>query len=131
VDQVLQDLRKQRESKRTFGFFMAVLAGAATIPIYFLLRRALIPLMPALFAKSIAWCVVVGLMLAPALWSIRRRAPKLLRKRLLASGVPVCLKCGYILRGCPGPNCPECGGPFDERVRLILAGRSSPTAPQT
>lgn len=40
-------------------------------------------------------------------WGVRRA----LRQRLLALGVPVCMHCGYALRGLPGDAqaCPECG----------------------
>ena len=32
-----------------------------------------------------------------------------LRKNLNEHGIPVCLKCGYDLRGSEGRRCPECG----------------------
>ncbi|GMU82898.1 MAG: hypothetical protein AMXMBFR47_27690 [Planctomycetota bacterium] len=32
-----------------------------------------------------------------------------LREQLVASGVPLCLECGYDLRGQLEPRCPECG----------------------
>ncbi|MHC5113944.1 MAG: hypothetical protein ACYTGP_05895 [Planctomycetota bacterium] len=51
---------------------------------------------------------------------MRRSMPELLRRELLDCGVPVCTACGYPLSDLPGPNCPECGAPFEERVRQIL-----------
>lgn len=30
--------------------------------------------------------------------------------------LPHCLRCGYDLRACPGPACPECGEPFVRRL---------------
>jgi hypothetical protein len=51
---------------------------------------------------------------------LSRSIPKLLRHELLDCGVPICVACGYPLLGLSGPNCPECGSPFDERVRQIL-----------
>jgi hypothetical protein len=55
-------------------------------------------------------------------WVQRARAPRVLREKLLASGVPICRACGYSLRGLPleSGRCPECGRPFDAEVRAIL-----------
>lgn len=39
-----------------------------------------------------------------------------IRRQLLDRGIPVCLECGYDLRGRTDPRCPECGSPFDSRL---------------
>jgi uncharacterized paraquat-inducible protein A len=46
-----------------------------------------------------------------------------LRQALLAQGVPVCLRCGYCLRGhaADAPCCPECGRALHDRVRAMLS----------
>jgi hypothetical protein len=46
-----------------------------------------------------------------------------LRGKLLEAGVPVCLPCGYLLRGLPAETtkCPECGKAIDERARTLLS----------
>ncbi len=51
-----------------------------------------------------------------------------LRTKLIACGVPVCLKCGYLLRGLPlkPGRCPECGCSFSEPVCKILGGKVTP-----
>ncbi|MCB9854113.1 MAG: hypothetical protein H6818_00390 [Phycisphaerales bacterium] len=50
---------------------------------------------------------------------IRRRSiQRHLRRRLIASGVPICLHCGYDLRGLQDARCPECGRSFDARLLL-------------
>ncbi len=46
-------------------------------------------------------------------WIVRDEARRMLREMLRAQGVPVCLACGYSLRGAPEPRCPECGAPSD------------------
>lgn len=59
---------------------------------------------------------------------IRRDMPKTLRKKLLRCGVPVCLKCGYDLRGHSldrSDRCPECGRAFSGRVQHLLAEQSA------
>lgn len=58
-----------------------------------------------------------------------------LRTKLLAHGVPICVPCGYLLKGLPESttNCPECGHTIDEntkRVMLIEASNQSPLREQ-
>ncbi len=45
-----------------------------------------------------------------------------LREELLNQGVPVCMACGYLLRGLTVETgrCPECGKEFDGLVRVII-----------
>lgn len=43
----------------------------------------------------------------------RRRLNLALRQQLNELGIPVCLHCGYCVRGVASPTCPECG---DERL---------------
>ena len=54
-------------------------------------------------------------------WLVRGRTRRRVREGLVALGYPVCLHCGYDLRGSPEPRCSECGTPFDpaERERII------------
>lgn len=49
-------------------------------------------------------------------WFWRHRCQRFLRQQLIASGIPICLKCGYDLRGQTEPRCPECGTPFDAEL---------------
>ena len=49
-------------------------------------------------------------------WYLRNPIRKYLRDELVARGVPICLRCGYDLRGQTESRCPECGGAFDERL---------------
>jgi len=44
-----------------------------------------------------------------------------LRQQLVASGVPVCIHCGYDLRGQTEARCPECGRSFD--AALLARGQ--------
>ena len=62
-------------------------------------------------------------------WLFRRRIRWSLRESLFSVGVPVCMRCGYCLRGLSElaePRCPECGEPFDpEKAKrlTLLCGR--------
>lgn len=48
------------------------------------------------------------------LWRNSRR--RLLRKKLVEKGVPICIECGYDLRGQIEPRRPECGTGFDPKL---------------
>lgn len=68
--------------------------------------------------------VVMGLTLIVSLRAMHRwGAREDLRRKLLEYGIPVCMKCGYSLRGLSLAigRCPECGADFDGRVGAILA----------
>lgn len=43
------------------------------------------------------------------LWMARAAARRVLRHELAKRGIPICLHCGYDLRGQTEPRCPECG----------------------
>jgi hypothetical protein len=58
-------------------------------------------------------------------WAWRKPMRRHLRRRLVALGVPVCLECGYDLRGQTEARCPECGAAFDPHL-LELAQRAAP-----
>jgi hypothetical protein len=68
----------------------------------------------------IVYCIIIYLL-------IRRDMPPTLRQKLLEAGVPVCLYCGYGLRGLPADTvrCPECGKRFDDRTRALMTADAS------
>lgn len=59
-------------------------------------------------------------------WFFRREIRDSLRQQLLERGIPICIKCGYNLRGQTQPRCPECGGPFDP---ALLSATDEPPNP--
>jgi hypothetical protein len=46
----------------------------------------------------------------------RKRIQRSLRSQLVARGTPICVECGYDLRGQLEPRCPECGKAFDQSL---------------
>ncbi|MHC4797878.1 MAG: hypothetical protein ACYTF1_14640 [Planctomycetota bacterium] len=59
----------------------------------------------------------MGLFLFVAIIFINAKSPqKFLRQELCKRGIPICIKCGYDLRGQTEPRCPECGQEFDEKL---------------
>jgi hypothetical protein len=47
---------------------------------------------------------------------VRDSQRRYLRERLATKGVPICIACGYDLRGQVDPRCPECGKAFDPKL---------------
>jgi hypothetical protein len=85
-------------------------------------------------ARDYQWAVQIAISL-PVFWFLirwfhRRRFPILLRQKLIEQGVPMCLKCGYNLRGQPSDStrCPECWTTINEGSRKIL-GQKAPPSP--
>jgi hypothetical protein len=106
-----------------FAILLALLAFAL-----FVALRAWypIPIRRVLPWAAVPLAAVIGIAVFYANRSMSRYVPELLRHELLDCGVPICVACGYPLFGLPGPHCPECGGPFDEKVRQILDGDADP-----
>lgn len=44
--------------------------------------------------------------------SVRRTMRAEIRELVARCGSPLCLSCGYDVRGSPGSRCPECGAPI-------------------
>lgn len=54
---------------------------------------------------------------------------KAIRWTLLAKGYPLCLHCGYDLKGQTTPRCPECGTAFDPMLLKPQETASLPPSP--
>lgn len=83
---------------------------------------------PDLFERGIRVAAAVLATLVLIRRFHRRGYPALLRRKLIEQGVPMCLKCGYNLRGQPwdSPRCPECGTAINEASRKILGHAQPP-----
>jgi len=65
------------------------------------------------FAMAIIVVTVLPLLVFPFTFILhRKRISMYLRKYLNEHGVPICMTCGYDLRGQVNAYCPECGTPF-------------------
>lgn len=66
---------------------------------------------------------IIGVCMFLALRVLHRMGVrKAMRRKLVESGVPVCLGCGYLLQGLSpeSTTCPECGMTIEARVRVLL-----------
>ena len=113
-------------------FFIAVVIVFFFVP--WLVADFLASLLPPMGAwnKRLTWALAILGYTVLVYLAIRRDMPKALRGQLIKAGVPICVKCGYDLRGLPADRvkCPECGRAFDEEVvQLIRAAASSADSP--
>lgn len=116
--------RAKHQASKSAGFWVrnalivVVLFGAWIALEVVNKRRAFLP----------EWCVQalepVSLFLwgGGAYWGYRSRVRRCVREDLVMRGIPICIPCGYDLRGQSEPRCPECGTPFD--AALLLHGEA-------
>lgn len=94
------------------GTPLIVVVGVLCLPIVVPIIRAKIPGVMD-FLPSIIGGVVGGFCGSGVIIFFRWQIARSLREQLVELGVPVCIACGYDLRGQTEPRCPECGRPFD------------------
>lgn len=116
-----------------------LVTGAGTIAVLFGARELIDWLVPHpdRLAREALDLLRIALAVAAAFFIIRALhrwdAARDLRRKLLACGVPVCERCGYLLRGLAATitACPECGRAIDERSRSLIRSEApaSPASP--
>jgi len=126
----------RRKTLRGSGRWGFVASGRVWVSflIFFLITSAyiwgvqdqLVELHPVV--RRIALSLVVILASGTAIWFVRPLVRRSLREQLVAKGVPICVRCGYDLRGQIEPRCPECGSAFDERFLNHSEGESEKRA---
>ena len=109
----------KKQLMKTPRFWLALIAY--TVGVGVTVTLILVYLRPWLGLSSGAFGGVVGGVTggtgaAALTWFWRRRCRQFLRTELVSRGVPICLKCGYDLRGQDRPRCPECGTSFDHKL---------------
>lgn len=133
-ERALSDFGREAGSPRRWDWWVGitiviVTVVAATISMRYL--RRYLPL-PRLAQDLVQIIVQLGLSLLVVRWLHRSGASRTLRQSLLDAGIPVCLHCGYCLRGQPdGSNrCPECGQSIAGAAAVLLEKARNP-APST
>jgi len=87
------------------------MTAAAFVPTISLLIGRIFSVPPRL-RESMIFGLVMGSLLAGWRLAFRGSIQKQIRVEMIARGIPVCMGCGYDLRGQVEPRCPECGRPF-------------------
>lgn len=97
-----------------YATLVPVLLGPAMIVAVFWLERTF-PMLHGM-AGGITGGIIGGMIGGTFQYVFRRPLQKQMRLELVARGIPICVTCGYDLRGQREPRCPECGRPFDEKL---------------
>jgi len=96
---------------RRYGLYLVALFCGYALFIHFIVRPSLGPTWGKIVqVGGVIPVVVLSVTLA------KKAIESRLRYLLVERGVPVCLSCGYLLKGLPEPRCSECGRPFDPRT---------------
>lgn len=104
--------RRRTSWKLIFGFLLAIFALMAVT---------------SRFVHPVAFGILVGLGILAwyyfgAIHFFRREIAQSLRHQLRDAQVPICMRCGYCLRGVAVDTCPECGKPA-----AVESPRTNPT----
>ncbi len=101
--------------KRICVFVAAIALLVLAVTVLRVQIRGMINL-PTWVSSGLIGGFVGGLIGGTFQWYLRNSMRKYLREQLIARGVPICLHCGYDLRGQTEPRCPECGKAFDGQL---------------
>jgi predicted RNA-binding Zn-ribbon protein involved in translation (DUF1610 family) len=108
------------------SFALGSLMIVATLLILKEIRFVEWPLPPYIRTIPIG-ALVGGVVTYVVVRSTRHLVRRSLRLQLQEMSIPVCLHCGYDLRGQVDPRCPECGQPFDPALLNRHAARKLPS----
>lgn len=106
------------------GFWIGVVmvAGGAVLGRWLFGWLLSFVLWPVAVEEIIQTAGMLGGFLVVLRWLHRRGTARDLRVKLLTIGIPVCVECGYLLRGLSPEigRCPECGSEFSPQAATIL-----------
>jgi hypothetical protein len=132
VDEVAAEIRG-------WGLVSGIALTVCVGVVAFFLTRFAISLVPVALAPNwardtVPMALTVGITAIGIRYLHRRGTEKTLRHKLLDVGVPICIDCGYLLRGLApdAQRCPECGAKLDPRAVCAIATVSTnPNQPPT
>lgn len=105
------------------GIVICVLATAAVVVLVrVLVPRSLAGIVGPFVLKDLALLCGIATFVFVSRWLHRRGSARSLRVKLIAAGVPVCIECGYAMKGLSATSrCPECGAEMTAAARALLA----------
>lgn len=102
--------------------YLTILPSVFLTLLYVVRRWTSISIPPAAFGGMVGG-IIGGTFMSAIQYVFRYPIRRCMREQLVERGVPICVKCGYDLRGQTEPRCPECGESFDpELLREDQAG---------
>lgn len=132
--EVLEELAEEARNWRTADYWWAIaILAAVVLAVRWLAKWVLRMLAVPEWVRTVGvLAAIVAAVWLTLRWMYRWGTRDALREKLLVRGVPVCLHCGYSLKGLSPAQqrCPECGREVDERVREVLARRSPAAEPE-
>ncbi|MCB9850467.1 MAG: hypothetical protein H6817_07145 [Phycisphaerales bacterium] len=114
----LRAVRKQYyRTHRRYAWGKIAILYALIVVFYVWVKQELASLGVPEWVTNITSGAVAGAGFAIMIQYLHRRPyQRYLREHLQASGIAICLGCGYDLRGQATARCPECGLAFDEKL---------------
>lgn len=104
-------------------FFVILIVTPVILKLVHYMQQGVSRLLPGLGASYanrlflvLMMSAALGLVMRVLLIPLRKRQQRVLREKLVEKGVPICIECGYDLRGQIEPRCPECGTGFDPKL---------------
>lgn len=131
----LEEIGREAGDLGRGGYWLAIAAlVVAVVAVQWAMRWLLAKTAWVKWVEDVLILLVTGGAFFVVLRALHRRgAAAELRQKLLRQGVPVCVQCGYLLRGLPldPGRCPECGRAFEDRVRGILSASVRQDGPRS
>ena len=115
-------LRKvRRRLIRSWRFWLHVIAGNVLAVLFCFWNASFLRQMLAL--PMWAYGLIVGATMSACFGGVftylfRKPIQRHLRNELIARRIPICITCGYDLRGQIEPRCPECDTEFDPQLLM-------------
>lgn len=116
LDRATEDGGMQRSDWQLAAAFVIGIAVITGVFVYFTMRIGPQWRVPLKIGEWIYAVVMACATFVLLVHIYRRQIRRSLREQLCDIGVPICVPCGYDLRGLDEPRCPECGRPFDPNL---------------
>ncbi|MDM8006961.1 MAG: hypothetical protein QUV05_12555 [Phycisphaerae bacterium] len=124
---VLKRLWRQLLRRKQYRLSLLAISVCSVFVLAFAspLARHLFPVVPHLLMTTLIGAAAGGCFGLAIQLCWRKPCQRYLREQLAAKGVPICIECGYDLRGQVDPRCPECGTAFDPKLIKPQEGSST------